>query len=365
MTPLERYRADLSSGEFQPDPGQETVVLELQRVYDGLTAGPSGRTGLLQRLGIGPSSRPAAVTGVYLWGGVGRGKTHLVNQLYDSLPFPEKRRVHFHLFMQELHRELKRLAGTRDPLTTVAQGLAERLRILCLDEFHVTDITDAMLLGRLLAALFEQGVTLVTTSNTRPDELYRDGLQRERFLPAIELIEARMRVVRLEGEEDYRLRRLERAEIYHFPLDAEADATLLKVFRGLVPEGVVEGGAIAIDDRPIPCVRRAEGIAWLAFTALCDQPRGSADYIEIARRFHTLFLADIPRMGDGERDQAARFIRLIDILYDHNVNLVASAAAAPAELCTLSPSLSEQFARTSSRLEEMRSTAYLARSHLS
>ncbi len=364
MTPLERYQADLEREGFEYDPEQEAVVREMQRVYEELIANRQERGGFFKRLGLSSPSSPMPVCGLYLWGGVGRGKTHLMNEFYRCLSFPEKQRTHFHLFMQELHGELKKRPGTRDPVPMVAEALSERIRILCLDEFHVTDITDAMLLGRLLTALFERGVTLVTTSNIPPDDLYRDGLQRERFIPAIELIKAHTRVICLDGDEDYRLRYLEHAEIYHFPLDAEADSSLLKSFHGLRPEGVVEAGEIDIEDRPIPSVRHADGIAWFDFKALCDEPRGTIDYIEIARCFHTVFIANIPRMGDDERDKAARFIRLVDVLYDHNVNLVVSADADPAGLYTSSSPLSFAFTRTQSRLEEMRSHDYLARSHL-
>lgn len=364
MTPLERYQADLQREGFEYDPGQEAVVRETQRVYEELTAKQQERGGFFKRLGLSSRSCPVPVRGLYLWGGVGRGKTHLMNELYKCLSFPEKQRTHFHLFMQELHGELKELPATSDPVPLVAETLSKRIRVLCLDEFHVTDITDAMLLGRLLTSLFERGVTLVTTSNIPPDELYRDGLQRERFIPAIELIKAHTRVICLDGEEDYRLRYLEHAEIYHFPLDAQADSSLQKSFHGLRPEGVVEAGEIEIEDRPIPSVRHADGIAWFDFKALCDEPRGTIDYIEIARCYHTVFIANIPRMGDDEKDKVARFIRLVDVLYDHNVNLVVSADADPAGLYASSSPLSFAFRRTQSRLEEMRSHDYLARNHL-
>ena len=364
MTPLERYQADLKRKGFEHDPRQEAVVRELQRVYEELAPQRRARGRLLRRLGLASRSRTVPVRGLYLWGGVGRGKTHLVNEFYKSLSFSEKQRTHFHLFMQELHGELKKLPATRDPVLLVAETLSKRIRVLCLDEFHVTDITDAMLLGRLLTAVFERGVTLVTTSNIPPDELYLDGLQRERFIPVITLIKEHTRVICLDGDHDYRLRYLEHAEIYHFPLDAEADSSLLKSFNGLRPEGVVEAGEIEIDDRPIPTVRHADGIAWFDFKILCDGPRGTIDYIEIARCFHTVFIANIPRMGDDEKDKVARFIRLVDVLYDHNVNLVVSADADPAGLYVSSSPLSFAFRRTQSRLEEMRSHHYLARSHL-
>jgi cell division protein ZapE len=365
MTPLERYRAELARDGFEHDPKQEAVVHELQRIYEEFMARPQDRGGLFKHLRFTSRARAAPpVRGLYLWGGVGRGKTHLVNEFYKSLAFPEKLRVHFHLFMQDLHGELKKLPATPDPVPLVAESLALRANILCLDEFHVTDITDAMLLGRLLTALFERGVTLVTTSNIPPDELYRDGLQRERFIPAIELIKENTRVICLDGDEDYRLRYLEHAEIYHSPLDAGADSSLRESFQGLRPEGVVEAGAIEIEGRPIQAVRYADGIAWFEFRTLCDEPRGTIDYIEISRCFHTVFIANIPKMGDDDKDKAARFIRLVDVLYDHNVNLVVSADAVPSDLYISRSPLAFDFTRTQSRLEEMRSHDYLARSHL-
>jgi len=364
MTPLESYQADLERDDFEHDPRQAAVVHELQGIFEELTARRQDPWGLFKHLRFSARSRSEPVLGLYLWGGVGRGKTHLVNQFFKSLPFTEKLRVHFHLFMQDLHAELKKLPETPDPVPLVAESLAIQARVLCLDELHVNDITDAMLLGRLLTALFDRGVTLVTTSNIAPDDLYRDGLQRERFIPAIELIKKQTKVVCLDGPEDYRLRYLEQAEIYHYPLDAEADSGLLKSFSGLRPENVIEGEDIQIADRPIETVRYGDGIVWFDFEALCDQPRGTIDYIEIARCFHTVFIANVPRMGEEDKDKAARFIRLVDVLYDHSVNLVVSANAAPAELYDSSSRLSFDFTRTASRLEEMRSHEYLARSHL-
>ncbi len=364
MTPLERYKAELGREGFEYDSRQEAVVWELQRIFEELTAAKNDGGGIFKRFRFASRTRPVPVRGLYLWGGVGRGKTHLVNEFYKSLSLENKLRVHFHRFMQNLHGELKKLPATPDPVSLVAKKLSKKAVVLCLDEFHVTDITDAMLLGRLLTALFEEGVTLVTTSNIPPDELYRDGLQRERFIPAIELIKDHTRVVCLDGKEDYRLRYLEHAEIYHYPLDSGADSSLLKSFKGLRPEGIVEAGAVEVGDRPIPSVRYADGIAWFTFKVLCEEPRGAVDYIEIARCFHTVFISGIPRMSDDDKDKVARLIRLVDVLYDHNVNLVVSADAPPAEIYRSSSALSFDFTRTQSRLEEMRSHDYLARSHL-
>jgi cell division protein ZapE len=365
MTPMQHYQNELAQGILRPDPAQEMAVGELQSVYDRLVSPQSTKGRLFQafrqRL---IRHREDPVYGVYLWGGVGRGKTHLVNGFYDALPFSDKSRRHFHRFMQSVHQELKTLRETRDPLKVVAERIAQNTRVLCLDEFHVTDIADAMLLGRLLEALFQHSVTLIATSNIPPDDLYRDGLQRERFLPTIELIKAHTRVLNLEGDEDYRLRALEKAEIYHYPLDADAEQSLMQSFYGLGPEGVSEGRILDIEGRLVPTVRCAEGIAWFDFKHLCEGPRGVADYIEIARWFHTVLISNIPLMGDADNDKAARFIQLIDVFYDRNVNLIVSAAAPPSELYYPEGRLVFSFERTQSRLEEMQSRDYLARTHL-
>ena len=366
MTPLERYQIDLNDGGFRPDPAQEQVVRRMQEVYDAVLASPVERRKrflsiLSRRAGHGAGE---PVAGLYIWGGVGRGKTHLVNNFHDSLPITEKWRVHFHRFMQYVHGELKRLKETVDPLQIVAERVAGKARVLCLDEFHVSDIADAMLLGRLLEALFARGVTLVATSNVAPDELYQGGLQRERFVPAIELIKQHTRVVHVGGNEDFRLRALEQAEIYHAPLDAGAERSLLESFHRLSPENVRKGVLLEIEGRSIATVRLADGIAWFEFKALCDGPRSTADYIEIARCFHTVLVSNIPLMGPEDVNKAARFIHLVDEFYDRNVNLIVSAAAPPAELYYPEGRLVFEFERTQSRLEEMRSREYLARKHL-
>ena len=365
MTPLERYSAERARGELQYDSRQEIAVQALQRLYDELLAQTQSRERLIGTLRSRLwSSRGAALRGLYLWGGVGRGKTHLVNSFHESLPFVQKLRVHFHRFMQQVHGELKTLRYTEDPLQIVGERLAKRARVICLDEFHVTDIADAMLLGRLFTALFDRGVMLVATSNIAPDDLYRGGLQRERFLPTIHLIKAHTEVLQLDGGEDYRLRALEKVEIYHYPLDAQADSSLLKSFYRLGPEGVTEEEVLEIEGRPIPTTRCADGIAWFDFKTLCDGPRAVADYIEIARCFHTVLIANIPLMGDADNDKAARFIQLVDVFYDRNVNLIVSAAAPPSELYYPEGRLVFEFERTTSRLEEMQSREYLARKHL-
>ena len=365
IAPLaQRYRDELAARSIQPDPAQAVVIEHTQRLYDALLNRPlndrsrlDGLRGWLRQRSMEP------VEGLYLWGGVGRGKTRIMNAFHDALPFSDKLRIHFHSFMQYVHGELKQLERQSDPLALVAGGLAEDTRVICFDEFQVTDITDAMLLARLLEALFERGVTLVATSNVAPDDLYRGGFQRARFLPAIDLLARHMRIVRLDGDTDYRLRALERAEIYHWPLDEEAESSLAASFAELAPENPVENHPLEIAGRSIRTRWSADGIAWFDFSELCDSPRSSADYIEIAKRFHTVLVGGVPTMDDASRDPAVRFIHLIDELYEHRVNLIVSAQSEPAGIYT-GVRLAERFARTRSRLEEMRHRAYLSLPHV-
>lgn len=365
MTPMERYRSDVEGGTFRYDTAQEIVVQELQRIYEELSAAQATPSGLWKRLKEGRArTRANDILGLYVWSGVGRGKTHLMNLFYDTLPFEDKMRRHFHRFMQQIHAELKTLPEIPDPLQIVADRIAGEARVLCFDEFHVSDIADAMVLGRLMGALMDRRVVLVTTSNIQPDDLYKDGLQRARFLPAIDLIKRHTRVIHLAGELDYRLRALEQAEIYHCPLDDKGDESLMKSFLGLGPENVKVGEALAIEGRFIPTVRVSDGMVWFDFEDLCDGPRGTADYIEIARYFHTVLLANVPLLGPEDNEKALRFIHLVDEFYDRNVNLIISAAAPPAGLYYPEGRLAFQFKRTKSRLEEMRSHAYLAKKHL-
>ena len=365
MTPRERYRDALSRGVLLPDPAQAALVEELERVYQSLVAaapGPSrGLLGrLARRLGRG---KPEPVRGLYVWGGVGRGKTHLVDLFAGAPGLDPKLRIHFHRFMQLVHAELGTLAEREDPLRIVAARIAARARVLCFDEFHVSDITDAMILGRLLAALFEHGTTLVATSNIEPSKLYAGGLQRERFLPAIALIERHTKVVHLDGGADYRLRALERARTWYAPLGPEAGRGLAQCFRALASGEIVDGGALTILGRTVPVVRHAGGVAWFDFETLCGGPRSVADYIEIARDFHSVVLGGVPVLDDERRDPLRRFIHLVDELYERNVNLIVSAAASPEGLYG-GRRLREPFRRTRSRLVEMQSTAYLGRGHI-
>ena len=362
MTPRERYHDELSRGVLLPDPAQAALVEELERVFQSLVA--ARNVGVVARLArrLG-SRRPEPVRGLYVWGGVGRGKTHLVDLFVGSPRLDSKLRMHFHRFMQLVHGELNSLAKREDPLRIVAGRIAARARVLCFDEFHVSDITDAMILGRLLAALFERGVTLVATSNIEPSKLYAGGLQRERFLPAIELIQRHTRIVRLDSDVDYRLRALTRARTWYSPLGPDAERGVAECFRALAPEQAADGGALIILGRTVPVVRHAGGVAWFEFETLCGGPRSVADYIEIARDFHSVVLSGVPVLDDGRRDPLRRFIHLVDELYERNVNLIVSAAAPPEELYR-GRKLIEPFQRTRSRLVEMQSTVYLGRGHV-
>ncbi len=365
MTPWERYQQDLKRKDFSHDPAQEQAVAYLEALYHELLRPVARkRPGWFGRL-LGKSSpeKSRPILGLYLWGGVGRGKTYLIDSFYAALPLRDKRRVHFHRFMQHVHRELASLKDEVDPLQIVADRLAAQTRIICFDEFHVADITDAMLLRGLLQALFERGVTLVATSNQHPDILYADGLQRQRFLPAIELIKAHTRIVNVDSGVDYRLRTLERAEIYHCPLDAAARASMEASFSRLAPESGVSGRPVEVEGRLIPTLRLADGVVWFEFGSICGGPRGPADYIEIARCFQTVLISDIPVLQAVDDDKARRLMTLIDEFYDRNVKLIVSAAAGPQALYR-GQRLQEPFRRTISRLEEMRSEAYLARPHL-
>ena len=363
MTPRERYRDEIARGVLLPDPAQAALVDELERIHQSLAEVRDG--GVFSRLGrrFGRGKR-RPVRGLYVWGGVGRGKSHLVNLFASAPGFDSKLRIHFHRFMQLVHGELKTLPDREDPLRIVAERLAARARVLCLDEFLVSDVTDAMILARLLAVLFERGATLVATSNIEPSKLYAGGLQRERFLPAIEEIERHTTVLRLEGGTDYRLRALERARTYYTPLGPEAEGGLAQCFRTLAPEpGSAAGGTLGILDREVPVIRQADGVVWFDFADLCGGPRSTTDYIEIARSFHTVVLSGVPVLDDERRDPLRRFIHLVDELYERNVNLILSAAAAPEELYR-GRRLREPYRRTCSRLVEMQSTAYLGRGHI-
>lgn len=362
-SPLQRYEKDLLQDGFVADAAQRLAVEKLQSVYEQLNAVDEVKTGLFDRL-RGREPRQVRVKGLYFWGGVGRGKTYLMDNFYESLPFEQKMRVHFHRFMRRVHRDLTKYNGVKNPLEKVAAGIAKDARVICFDEFFVSDITDAMILGGLMELLFAQGVTLIATSNIVPDKLYTNGLQRQRFLPAIALVKQHCEVVNVDSGTDYRLRALEQAELYHSPLDEQAEVSLHSTFDSLVParDEVRENVALEVEGRDIPCRYVGEDVAWFDFMALCDGPRSQNDYIELAREFHAVLISDMPQLGRDSEDQARRFISLIDEFYDRNVKLAMSVAV-PLEVLYSGGNLAFEFERTLSRLLEMQSRDYLARAH--
>ena len=363
MTPRERYREALETRQYSADPSQAAAVGLLGQLHDQLIADLALRRSMPARLRRAFGGRMLqALRGLYLWGGVGRGKTWLMDTFYECLPFEHKLRMHFHRFMRHLHQELAELKDRRDPLQIVADRFAARTAIICFDEFHVSDITDAMLLGRLLDALFQRGITLVATSNTHPDELYQDGLQRERFLPAIDLLHRHTQVTCVDGGVDYRMRYLDQAQVFYCPATAAADQALHNHFDHLAPESGSRNVTVEIEGRRIPVVRRADSVVWFKFSNLCEGPRAAADYIEIARQFQTVLVSHIPQLGAMDNDAALRLINLVDELYDRNVRLLVSAAA-PAGALYSGDRHAAAFRRTASRLVEMQSREYLARPH--
>ncbi|MGR3913703.1 MAG: cell division protein ZapE [Gammaproteobacteria bacterium] len=360
-SPLARYQARIAAGEFRADRAQLAALRHLSELRRMLLRDMRGaRRGLLARW----LRRHNRSRGIYLWGGVGTGKTALMDMFYHSLPGGMAKRIHYHRFMQSVHQAKREMRARQDPLALIAAQLAARRRALCLDEFAVTDITDAMILSGLLHALFARGVALVTTSNQHPDQLYRGGLQRARFLPAIELIKARTRVVRVDGGSDYRLNHLALDALYHVPHDAAAMRALRRHFTWLEGgDGGGGGGRVTLAARAVQAVALGRGTLWCGFDALCNTHRSKVDYIELSKRFHTLILSDIPALDADMEDAARRLIELVDELYDRGVNLIASAARAPQELYC-GARLAQPFARTASRLREMGTREYLARPHL-
>jgi len=357
----EAYARALRDRGFSRDPGQRAALEKLDALRRRLRRAQRSRLPRWLKA-LWSRSPDAPVRGLYLWGGVGRGKTWLMDLFFASLPFAERRRQHFHRFMHDVHAALAQLKQERDPLEHVADTIAREVRVLCFDELQVTDIADAMILGGLFAALFRRGVTLVATSNTPPEDLYRDGLQRARFLPAIELLERHLEVLRVAGATDYRLRELTQAGVYLPAGAADTPARLELLFGRLGGHAARAGGDIVIEGRPIPVVREGAGVAWFEFAALCTGPRSQDDYIEIAREYRSVILSGVPVLEASDDDAARRFIELVDELYDRNVSLIVSAAAAPQALYR-GERLSAPFERTVSRLIEMQSAEYLAREH--
>ncbi|MBB6248209.1 cell division protein ZapE [Rhodanobacter sp. A1T4] len=363
LAPGARYQEGIAAHRWESDPTQLALLPEFDRMHTALCVQPDASGGLFGRLKSLLGNEPAAaVPGLYLWGSVGRGKTFLMDLFVSSLPQGTALRRHYHRFMGEVHESLRALGNRQNPLIEVAAGLAARCRVLCLDEFLVNDIGDAMILAGLLDALFARGVTLITTSNTAPADLYRNGLQRARFLPAIALIEKYCHVVEMASSHDWRLRALAQAPVYLTPPGAESHRALERIFASQASGTIEQDGAIVINGRNIAFHKRAEKVLWFEFEALCEGPRAVADYIALAKAGPTVIVANVPQFNMYSDDAAKRFVQLVDEFYDRHVKLVLSAAAPITELYD-GERLRAEFGRTESRLIEMQSKDYLALEH--
>jgi cell division protein ZapE len=359
---LELYQEALRRRGFEPDDSQHVAVLRLQQLYAEWSDYKRQRSTALRRLVV----HPPLPRGIYLWGPVGRGKTFLMDSFYRCLPLVRRRRVHFHHFMRDVHRELDELKGTVDPLDALAGRIAKRYRLICFDEVALSDVADALILGRLLTRTLEKGVVYCMTSNYHPDELYKGGLKREDFLPAIELIKSRLDVIGVDGGVDYRKRALQRLKVYHAPLTPDTDGVLLQAFRSIA-EVEEERHELDVEGRVIPYRHRAGGVVWFDFKAICGGGRSQNDYIDLAKRFHTVVVSGVPRMGLDRADEARRFTLLVDVFYDQRVKLILSAEAGPDSLLLRGARSGDaqlqamifQFNRTASRLAEMQTREYL------
>ena len=374
--PLANLAARRAAGEIHADPVQEKVVLRLQAIHDQLSAlavAPPVRTGFLARLGLGHAPKPPeGPHGLYIWGSVGRGKSMLMDLFFADAPVAKKRRVHFHEFMLEvqarLHRRREELAAKgappeSDTIVPIAREIAAETRLLCFDEFQVTNIADAMILGRLFETLFEEGITVIATSNRAPDDLYKNGLQRDRFLPFIELVKQRLEVLELGGAQDYRMGRLRELDLYLTPLGSWATKKLDEAFRALSNGADGEPRVLRTQGRDVEVPRAAPGVAMAHFMDWCAKPMGAADFLCIADSFHTVIVAEIPRMGPDSQDKAVRFVTMIDTFYEKKVKFICSAAANPGSLYPEGDG-SFEFQRTVSRLMEMQSPEYLNLDHI-
>lgn len=356
---LGAYARALDAKGFQADPAQLLAVERLQGLYESLIRFKVARSNKIRRV----ISKPVVPRGVYFWGGVGRGKSFIMDCFFAAVPYKRKQRIHFHAFMQQIHAELRQHAGKADPLALVAERIAKTTRLLCFDEFHVSDIADAMILGRLLEILFEKGVVFVMTSNYPPDNLYPNGLQRQNFLPTIALIKNKMDIMPLDGGNDYRLRKLEVMPVYHVPHDDETQRALAEYFQVAATMPGSSDGSIEVNHRHIRTVRLAPGVVWFDFQSICGDGRAQTDYLELVREYHTILVSDIPVLEVRHGAEARRFTWLVDVCYDHRVKLIISAATYPDDLYVEGPNAHEFF-RTASRLTEMQSREYLALPHL-
>jgi cell division protein ZapE len=350
---VDAYDAALNAKGYTADPAQTRAIAALQRCADDWTAYKNKRSNSLKKL----FARPPIPRGVYMYGGVGRGKSFLMDCFFQAVPIERKTRLHFHEFMREVHRELRELQGTVNPLDELGKRMAKRFKLICFDEFHVADVTDAMILHRLLMALFANGVGFVTTSNFKPDDLYPNGLHRDRILPAIDLLNERLEVLNVDDGTDYRSLTLALMDFYHQPNGAQADAAMTQAFN-LLAEAQDEEPVVHIEARDITARRKAGSVIWFDFRVLCGGPRSQNDYLEIAAQFQTVFLSDVPEMGIRHASEARRFTWLVDVLYDRRVKLVMSAAVPPEQLYVEGP-MAHEFVRTVSRLAEMQSQGFL------
>ncbi len=352
MKPLQALQKKIDQGEITEDPRQVEIMQQLQHVYDQLIKhqNPS----LLCKIGL---KKPQPIKGIYLWGHVGTGKSFLIDLFFACLPFENKLRIHFHAFMQRIHQELKTLQGHKDPLQVLAKKIAGETSILCFDEFFVTDIADAMLLAGLLEALFANGVCLVTNSNCAPDELYKNGMLRERFIPAIEVIKQNTTVINIQTQHDYRLRHLLEAGVYYTPLGAKAQDEMQQSFKHFSKDKTPSDEPIIILDRPIDVIQRSNDAIWFDFPAICGKPRSQNDYLELAKIFSTVLVSNVPVIGERQEDLITTFIKLVDVFYDERKRLVISAAADCESLYPTGP-MAFEYKRTASRLIEMQSKDY-------
>ena len=353
-TVTELYQQTLAERGYQSDPAQLRAVAALQRCQDEWAAYKARRSNAITKALV----RPPIPRGVYMYGGVGRGKSFLMDAFFQAVPLTRKTRLHFHEFMREVHRELQDLKGLQNPLDELGRRIARRYRLICFDEFHVADVTDAMILHRLLESLFANRVSIVTTSNFKPDELYPNGLHRDRILPAIALLNQQLEVINVDNGTDYRRRTLEHVQLYHTPLGPQADAAMTQAFDELA-EARDESPVLHIEHRELHARRRAGGVVWFDFKTLCGGPRSQNDYLELATQFHTLMLSDVPQMPVRMASEARRFTWLVDVLYDRRVKLILSAEV-PAEQLYLEGPLAHEFPRTISRLNEMQSQEFLS-----